>query len=139
MRGMIGREVDPGLAQLRRGASSYCVLALWARGERYGFDIARTMADLGLVAGQGTIYPLLSRLGKDGLVETLWRESPSGPPGWNYRLTEDGLAAVKTFRSAWIPFRNVADHRLETMEESEARAKAPAERPSIMKGRTSSE
>lgn len=72
-------------------------------------------------------------------METLRRESPSGPPRRYYSLTEDGLAAVKAFRSAWIPVRNVVDHMLEAMEESEAQAKAPAERPSIMKGPTSSE
>ena len=59
------------LSQLRRGALEYCVLALLADEERYGFDIVRTLGSIdGMVTGEGTLYPLLSRLKKDGHVTT---------------------------------------------------------------------
>ena len=59
------------LSQLRRGALEYCVLALLVDEERYGFDIVRTLGSIdGMVTGEGTLYPLLSRLKKDGHVTT---------------------------------------------------------------------
>jgi PadR family transcriptional regulator PadR len=102
------------MAQLRRGSSEQCVLALLRRGERYGFELARTLSDAGgLIAGEGTIYPLLARLRRNGLVETSWRESPEGPPRRYYRLTEAGEAATAAFRRQWKQFRDAVDQILE--------------------------
>jgi PadR family transcriptional regulator, regulatory protein PadR len=67
-------------------------------GERYGFDLVRELSNgVGLVTSEGTIYPLLTRLRKDDLVTTTWRESDSGPPRRYYRLTESGHAAPASF------------------------------------------
>ena len=64
---------------MRRGTLQYCVLALLDGEERYGFDLVRALAEVdGMVTSEGTIYPLLSRLRRDGLVESAWRESPEG-------------------------------------------------------------
>lgn len=109
MYSMIVNEDDSGIAQLRRGASAYCVLALLIQGESYGFDIAKTLSELGLIAGEGTIYPLLARLRKDGVVETVWRESSKGPPRRYYRLTTRGSAALQKFQITWGPFRDAVD------------------------------
>ncbi len=89
--------IDSAVAQLRRGVLEYCVLALLGDEERYGYDLVTELSDAGLVASEGTIYPLLSRLRKDELVATSWQESPSGPPRRYYRLTRawpPGVAAV---------------------------------------------
>ena len=59
------------MAQLRRGAAEACVLRLLQTQERYGFELARSLANSGLVASEGTIYPLLSRMRQQGLVETI--------------------------------------------------------------------
>ena len=76
---------------MRKGTLQYCVLALLANDERYGFDLVRSLAEAdGMATSEGTIYPLLSRLRRDGLVETTWRESTSGPPRRYYRLTAAG-------------------------------------------------
>ena len=56
------------------------MLALLRDGERYGFELVRELSErAGLVTSEGTIYPLLTRLRKDDLVTTTWRESDSGP------------------------------------------------------------
>lgn len=103
------------LAQLRRGVVAYCVLALLREEERYGFEIARMLGDLdGLVTSEGTIYPLLARLRRDGSVETDWRESPDGPPRRYYRLTPDGRAALEGFTVEWERFRASVDRVLAT-------------------------
>jgi len=101
------------LSQLRRGVLEYCVLALLRDGERYGFDIVRTLSDVdGMVTSEGTLYPLLSRLRREDLVTTTWRESESGPPRRYYSLTDAGSKAVLEFTSDWTRFREAVDSLL---------------------------
>ena len=111
MHRMVAAERDASLiAQLRRGVLEYCVLALLASEERYAFDLVRTLADAtGMETSEGTIYPLLSRLRRDGTVETTWQESPSGPPRRYYRLTKKGSEALTGFREEWTRFRDAVD------------------------------
>jgi PadR family transcriptional regulator PadR len=112
--GQVGREGGL-IAQLRRGALEYCVLALLERGERYGFDLVRELAEVeGMVTTEGTIYPMLARLRRDGVVETTWRESPSGPPRRYYKLTPSGRQALKEFRQEWVRFREGVDRVVST-------------------------
>jgi PadR family transcriptional regulator len=102
--------VDRDLSQLRRGVLEYCVLALLREGERYGFDIARTLGGVdGMVTSEGTLYPLLGRLRREGVVETTWQESPSGPPRRYYRLTEMGEDALRSFAAEWRRFSTSVD------------------------------
>jgi PadR family transcriptional regulator len=105
---------DALLAQMRRGTLQYCVLALLASEERYGFDLVRGLADVdGMVTSAGTIYPLLSRLRRDGLVESTWRESTSGPPRRYYRVTNAGRRALADFQREWSRFRDAVDSLVE--------------------------
>jgi len=102
------------VAQMRKGALEYCVLALLRDGERYGFELVRILSGRdGLVTGEGTIYPLLSRLRRDGLVDTTWRESSSGPPRRYYRLTSEGCLALDSFVAEWHRFKLAVDWILE--------------------------
>lgn len=101
------------LAQMRRGAIEFCVLALLREEERYGLELSRTLAADGLVRSEGTMYPLLARLRQDGLVETTWHESPQGPPRRYYRLTKDGRAALDAFTVQWQQFRDAVDSLLD--------------------------
>jgi PadR family transcriptional regulator PadR len=99
---------------MRRGTLQYCVLALLRDEERYGFDIVRSLGAVdGMVTGEGTIYPLLSRLRRDKLVETTWQESTSGPPRRYYRLTGSGRRALEDFIEEWSTFRDAVDHFVE--------------------------
>jgi PadR family transcriptional regulator PadR len=102
------------LTQLRRGTLEYCVLALLRDEKRYAVDLVRMLAaEDGMVTSEGTIYPMLSRLRRDGLVETTWEESPSGPPRRYYRLTADGRRALHGFVGEWQRFRDTIDRLLE--------------------------
>ena len=112
------RCLDPGasviLTHLRRGALEHCILAMLDSEALYGLDIARRLgADEVLLSGEGTLYPLLARLRKQGLVETTWAESTSGPPRRYYSLTDEGRAALTTFRRTWTTFRDAVDAALE--------------------------
>ncbi len=107
---MVPPQTRNVVSQLRRGTVEYCVLALLRDGERYGFELVRELSGLdGLVTSEGTIYPLLSRLRKDELVTTFWRESEFGPPRRYYRLTETGRAALEDFTYEWGRFRDAVD------------------------------
>ena len=105
--------MQPGgtrIAQLRRGVLEYCVLALLGEAELYGFDLVRRLSEVdGLVTSQGTIYPLLSRLRRDGWVTTTWADSESGPPRRYYALTADGAQALAGFTEEWERFCSSVD------------------------------
>src|SRR5919106_4764730 len=100
---MVARDHhDRLLSQMRRGTLEYCVLAILAGGERSGFELVRELGEVdGMVTSEGTIYPLLSRLRRDALIEPTWRESPAGPPRGYYRLTPAGRAAPGAFVGGW--------------------------------------
>ncbi len=99
------------MAQMRRGAIEYCVLALLRDRERYGFELTRALSETdGLVTSEGTVYPLLSRLRQDELVETFWQESDQGPPRRYYRITNEGRVALEAFVVQWGRFRDSVDN-----------------------------
>jgi PadR family transcriptional regulator PadR len=101
------------LSQLRRGALEFCVLALLAAEERYAFDIVRTLGQVdGMVTAEGTIYPLLSRLKKDGRVTSSWRDSDAGPPRKYYAITAEGRRALADFTAEWHRFRDAVEKLL---------------------------
>jgi PadR family transcriptional regulator, regulatory protein PadR len=110
--------MEPGdarnvLTQLRRGTIEYCVLAVLAQGEEYAFELVRRLSAVdGLVTSEGTIYPLLARLRRDGLVTTTWQESDAGPPRKYYRLTPAGRSALEGFTDEWTRFRDAVDELL---------------------------
>ena len=101
---------ETAISQLRRGVLEFCVLALLRDGERYSYELVRALGDAdGLVTTEGTLYPMLWRLRRDGVVDTTWRESPSGPPRRYYRLTPDGQSVLDGFVIEWTRFRDSVD------------------------------
>lgn len=111
MRDMEHGEATNLLTQMRRGALPYCVLALLREEQRYGVEIVRLLGEVdGMVTSEGTIYPLLSRLRRQGLVETVWQESTAGPPRRYYRLTTAGHEALETFAREWKRFSDAVHY-----------------------------
>lgn len=101
---------EAAISQLRRGVLEYCVLALLTEEERYSCELVHALGSAdGLVTSEGTLYPLLSRLRKDGIVTTSWRESSSGPPRRYYRLTDLGHGRLQAFLTEWTRFRDSVD------------------------------
>jgi len=102
------------LTQLRRGALEYCVMAMLGEEPRYGFDLVRSLSERpGMATGEGTVYPLLSRLRREGKVATTWQPSESGPPRRYYTLTSAGQEALDQFVDAWATFRETVDSIME--------------------------
>jgi len=88
--------------QLRKGLLELSIINLLARGELYGYDLVKRLAEVeGLVVTEGTIYPLLSRLRTGGLVKARLEESSAGPVRKYYALTAEGRQVRKTMNAHW--------------------------------------
>ncbi|MDQ5809709.1 MAG: PadR family transcriptional regulator [Actinomycetota bacterium] len=80
-----------GPSQIRRGTLELCVLALISSKPRCGYDLVSALERWEpLATTEGTVYPLLRRLQREGRVEASWQESAAGPPRMYYRLTPHG-------------------------------------------------
>jgi PadR family transcriptional regulator PadR len=102
------------ITQMRKGAVEYCVLALLAGREYYGYELVQALSRVdGMLVTEGTIYPILSRLKREGLVQTDWRESRDGPPRKYHRLTPAGEIALGEFRAQWRIFARAVETFLE--------------------------
>lgn len=95
-------EKDSWTSQIRKGVLELAVLGLLDSAEMYGFEIVSALsARPALAITAGTIYPLLNRLKRAGLIASAWRESPVGPPRKYYHLTESGGKEYAEMRLAW--------------------------------------
>jgi len=87
--------------QMRKGILEFCILHIISRGEVYASDMLEELTSAKIMVVEGTIYPLLTRLRKAGLVEYKWVESTSGPPRKYYKLTDEGEAFLNNLGSTW--------------------------------------
>ncbi|MHA7220292.1 PadR family transcriptional regulator [Arthrobacter sp. MDT1-48-3] len=88
-------------AQLTRAALPLLTLTLLSNEESYGYQLIERLADLGLEVTTGLMYPLLSRLERDGLVSTRMVPSTSGPPRKYFALTEAGRITRASAQDQW--------------------------------------
>lgn len=92
-------------AQWLRGVLELCVLALLARGESYGYELSQSLAARGLGPIQGgTLYPVLLRLQRSGLVVADWRAGESGPARKYYRISARGNEELRLAALDWAAF-----------------------------------
>ena len=87
--------------QMRKGILEYCILHIISRGEVYASDMLEELTSAKIMVVEGTLYPLLTRLRKAGLVEYKWVESNAGPPRKYYTLTQEGSGFLKNLDSTW--------------------------------------
>ena len=80
--------------QLRKGFLAYCVLRVCSHELVYTSDVIKRLREAEIVVVEGTIYPLLSRLQREGLLRHEWRESEQGPPRKYYEVTDKGREVV---------------------------------------------
>ncbi len=89
------------LGVLRKGFLEFLVLRIISGASVYAADILKTLAMTEFATQEGTLYPLLSRLRREGLLDYEWQESASGPPRKYYRLTAAGAARLAEFSAYW--------------------------------------
>ncbi|MEL6537634.1 MAG: PadR family transcriptional regulator [Bacteroidota bacterium] len=94
-------NVENTQVQMRKGILEFCILSIIARGEVYASDMLEELTSVRIMVVEGTLYPLLTRLRKAGLVEYKWVESTSGPPRKYYTLTEDGREFLDVLTGTW--------------------------------------
>ena len=99
-----------------RGVLEVCVLQTLAQGPSYGYAIAADLEEAGLGAIKGgTLYPLLTRVEKAGLVATSWRTGEGGPARKYYQLTEAGRAQHVELVTRWSAFSTAVGRHLSSV------------------------
>lgn len=102
-------NVENAKSQMRKGMLEYCVLLLLRGKPFYANDIIRKLKESDLIVVEGTIYPLLTRLKKDGLLSYNWKESTQGPPRKYYELTSSGKDWLAGLDAAWKELANAVN------------------------------
>ena len=92
------------VSQWLRGVLDLCLLAIVDTEPAYGYEMTRRLAALGLEVADGSIYPALGRLRRDGLVEVFTRPGEAGPARTYYRPTPAGRGVLAGWRGAWLDF-----------------------------------
>ncbi|MFC0534152.1 PadR family transcriptional regulator [Phytohabitans kaempferiae] len=99
--------------QLLRGVLDMCLLALLAKAPAHGYELVRRLEAAGFDGvGYGTVYPLLTRMRRLGLVTDEVHASPSGPPRKVYGLTGQGRAALDGWARQWADFTEMINTTL---------------------------
>lgn len=103
-----------------RGVLEVCVLRAVAQAPTYGYAIAADLeaAGLGAIKG-GTLYPLLTRFEKAGVVAPEWRTGESGPARKYYALTDHGRSELETLTARWADFSHVVSRHLDPAQRSD--------------------
>lgn len=87
-----------------------CLLSIIEEEASYGYEMVSKLRSRGLdLASEGSIYPLLSRLQKQGLIEGYLVQSSEGPARKYYRMTDDGIATLREWRTEWDEFSTSVD------------------------------
>ncbi len=94
-------NIDNAKSQMRKGMLEYCILLILNQQAAYSSDIIRQLKEAELLVVEGTLYPLLSRLKKDGVLQYQWEESRQGPPRKYYALTNEGQRLLADLDQAW--------------------------------------
>jgi PadR family transcriptional regulator PadR len=93
--------VDQKFSAIRKGLLEYLVLKIVSGTIVYVPDILKRLADTEFATQEGTLYPLLSKLRREELVDYSWQESESGPPRKYYRLTATGRSYLAELDDYW--------------------------------------
>jgi PadR family transcriptional regulator PadR len=104
-------------SQLLRGVLDLCLLAVMDEEPSYGYEMTKRLRERGLsLVGEGSIYPLLARLEREGLVETYREASNGGPPRKYYRPSRRGRRALAAGVAEWRAARDALDAVLDSVE-----------------------
>lgn len=98
-------------SQLLKGVLEGCILRIIkSKGEAYGYEVVLELKEYGFgQCTEGTIYPLLTRLEKKGLLVHKKKDSPNGPKRKYYSLTKDGEKDLEEFYEIWIEFKDFVE------------------------------
>lgn len=96
------KNIENTKSQMRKGSLEFCILLLISTNKKiYATDILRALKELELIVVEGTIYPLLNRLKREGLLDYEWQESQNGPPRKYYVVTAKGDQMIRELMATW--------------------------------------
>src|SRR6476646_5175448 len=88
-------------APIRKGLLEFLILKIIAANKVYAADILERLSETEFATQEGTLYPLLSKMRRDGLLDYEWQESDAGPPRKYYELTARGKAQLTDLNEYW--------------------------------------
>ncbi len=98
--------IDNVKTQMRKGMLEYCLLTMINRQELYAGEIMAGLKQVNMIAVEGTIYPLLTRMKNLGLVTYRWQESTGGPPRKYFCISPKGKELLVDLDQEWITLRD---------------------------------
>ena len=93
--------VDERFAAIRKGLLEFLILKIIAVDKVYAADILKRLSASDFATQEGTLYPLLSKMRRDGLLDYEWQESEAGPPRKYYELTPKGRSQLAELNQYW--------------------------------------
>lgn len=105
-------KLDNTKAQMRKGLVELCVLSMIAKQKRYAGEILNELKDTELLVVEGTVYPILNRLNRDGMLSYEWEESNSGPPRKYFTVTDQGKESLELLTKSWKKFSKAINQHI---------------------------
>ncbi len=94
-------SVNEKFGPIRKGLLEFLILKIIAADKVYVADMLKRLAETEFATQEGTLYPLLSRMRREGLLQYEWQESDAGPPRKYYELTAQGHAELDELNDYW--------------------------------------
>ena len=94
-------SVQERFAAIRKGLLEFLILKIVASERVYAADILKHLSATDFATQEGTLYPLLSKMRRDGLLDYEWQESDAGPPRKYYELTARGKVQLAELHEYW--------------------------------------
>jgi len=94
-------SIDGKLGPIRKGLLEFLILKIISADKVYVADMLKQLSTTEFATQEGTLYPLLSKMRRENLVDYEWRESESGPPRKYYKLTAKGKSQLAELNQYW--------------------------------------
>jgi len=103
------QERGEKFSAIRKGLLEFLILRIIARDKLYVADMLKRLSTTEFATQEGTLYPLLSKLRREGLVDYEWQESDAGPPRKYYALTPKGHTQLGELHDYWQHINDTID------------------------------
>jgi PadR family transcriptional regulator PadR len=102
-------DIDGKLGPIRKGLLEFLILKIVSADTVYVADILKRLSDTEFATQEGTLYPLLSKMRRENLVDYEWKESEVGPPRKYYTLTAKGRSQLAELNRYWKQINSTID------------------------------
>lgn len=102
-------DLTDKFASIRKGLLEFLILKIIAADTVYVADIVQRLSTTHFATQEGTLYPLLSKMRREGTVDYDWQESDAGPPRKYYRLTQKGRSQLDELNEYWTTLNHTLD------------------------------